>query len=46
VDHSHANKYGEHAIGLMIRRTRIELVEIHIVVSNAPERRGTGGGGG
>jgi hypothetical protein len=30
----------------MIRRTRIELVETRIVVSNAPERRGTGGGGG
>jgi hypothetical protein len=30
---SHANKYGEHAIGLMIRRKRIELVEIHIVVA-------------
>jgi hypothetical protein len=38
----HANKC-EHAIGLMIRRTRIELVETHIVVSNAPARRGTGG---
>jgi hypothetical protein len=29
-----------------VYRTHIELVEIHIVVSNAPERRGMGGGGG
>src|SRR5262245_31446376 len=24
---SHANRYGEHAIGLMVRRSRTELVE-------------------